>query len=487
MPEARKQPAARRASGKVWAGRLGGDTSPLVERYTSSVDVDRRLHREDVAGSLAHARMLRAAGLITDDQLTAIEQGLEQIDGELARGEFMFEQADEDIHVAVERRLRELAGAAADSLHTGRSRNDQVATDLRLFALRACRDLVIATADLQDALLRRAQQHRRTVLPAYTHGQRAQPVTLAHHLLAYIEMLQRDVGRLLDAHRRADVLPLGSGAVAGSTLPLDRRAVAADLGFADISANSIDAVSDRDFAVELTAASALLMVHCSRLGEEMVWWASSEFGFVEFPDTHATGSSLMPQKKNPDVAELARGRAARVIGDLVALLTMLKGLPLAYNRDLQEDKRALFDAVDTAMATLAVLTEVVDALRFDVDAMAAAAADPALLATDVAEYLVVRGMPFREAHALVGALVRRLSDEHRTLRDVSLTEWRDMSPAIDDDIGELFDVEAALQRRNLPGGPGPRSVSHQIGRAIDMIELTRRAVAGLSPAPILER
>ena len=482
MAEPEKHPR-----GKVWAARLGAATSPVIERYTSSLDVDRRLYAEDVAGSVAHARMLRAAGLLSDEQHLAIEQGLEEILGEFQSGTFVFDAADEDIHMAVERRLHEIAGGVAGRLHTGRSRNDQVATDLRLYAMRACRELVSACADLQDALVWRAQEHHRTVMPAYTHGQRAQPVSLAHHLLAYVEMLQRDVGRLLDARRRCDVLPLGSGAVAGSTLALDRRAVAAELGFTEISANSVDAVSDRDFAVEITAACALVMAHCSRLSEELVWWASSEFGFVELPDTHATGSSLMPQKKNPDAAELARGRTARVIGDVATVLTLLKGLPLAYNRDLQEDKRALFDAVDTTAATLAVLTELVQTVRFDVDAMRAAASDPALLATDVAEYLVDKGVPFREAHAIVGAQVRRVAEERRTLRDLTVAEWRQACPAAADDIAEIFDLDSALHRRNLPGGPGPRSVSHQIGRAIDMVEATRRVVDDLAAKPILER
>ncbi|TME49326.1 MAG: argininosuccinate lyase [Chloroflexi bacterium] len=473
--------------GKVWSARLGAVTSPAIEGYTSSLDIDRRLYAEDVAGSIAHARMLRDAGLINREQHQAIEQGLMRILGEFESNAFVFDGADEDIHMAVERRLHEIAGAVAGRLHTGRSRNDQVATDLRLYALSACLALVRAATDLQDALVWRAQEHHRTVMPAYTHGQRAQPVSLAHHLLAYVEMLQRDIGRLLDARRRSDVLPLGSGAVAGSTLSLDRRAVATELGFSEISANSIDAVSDRDFAVEVTAACALLMVHCSRLSEELVWWASSEFGFAELPDTHATGSSLMPQKKNPDAAELARGRTARVVGDVVTLMTLLKGLPLAYNRDLQEDKRALFDAVDTAAATLAVLTELVQAVRFNTDAMRAAAADPALLATDIAEYLVERGVPFREAHEIVGSQVRRVAEERRTLRDLSVAEWREACSAAGDDIVELFDVDSALHRRNLLGGPGPRSVSHQIGRAIDVIEATRRAVDDLAARPILER
>ncbi|HEX6538770.1 MAG TPA: argininosuccinate lyase [Candidatus Dormibacteraeota bacterium] len=464
---------------KLWQGRLGGATAESVERYTSSIAVDQRLHAEDVAQSLAHVRMLRLVGLIDDAQLHAVADGLRRVGGELESRRFAFTAADEDLHSAVERRLHELAGPVAGVLQTGRSRNDQVATDLRMFVKRACIDLARAALTLQGALLQQAGEHRDAVMPAYTHLQRAQPVTVAHHLLAYVEMLARDVERFLDARRRSDVLPLGSGAVAGSTLPLDRDAVAADLGFAAVSANSIDSVSDRDFAVEITAACALAMTHCSRLGEEIVLWMSREFGFATLPDTHATGSSLMPQKKNPDVAELARGRSARVIADTVTLLTLLKGLPLSYNRDLQEDKAALFDAVDTTVTTLTVLADVVSVLRFDTAALRRAASDPAVLATDAAEYLVRRGVAFREAHEIVGALVRRTEAEARSLAGLTLSEWREASPAFEPDILGLFDVETATQRRATAGGPAPASVQRQIEAAQARADRVSAALSAL--------
>ena len=399
--------AAGGHSPKVWAGRLPARTARRVEEYTGSLPWDRRLYADDIEASLAHARMLRTSGLISAADLRAISGGLRDILREFERGEFIDDPGDEDIHTAVERRLYERIGAAAGRLHTARSRNDQVATDLRLYCRRAAAELMLACAGLQEVLIGRAAEHRSTLMPGYTHGQRAQLISLAHHLLAYVEMLQRDVERLEDARRRCNVLPLGSGALAGTTLPIDRDAVRDELGFDSLSANSLDAVSDRDFAVELIAACALLMVHLSRLAGEIVLWTTSEFGFAELPDAYATGSSIMPQKKNPDVLELARGRTGRVTGDLVNLLTVLKGLPLAYNRDLQEDKQPLFDALDTSLRTLEVLTDTVGVLRFDVDAMRRAAEDPMLLATDVAEYLVVKGLPFREAHAAVGAAVRR--------------------------------------------------------------------------------
>ena len=457
---------------KLWAGRLGGSTAEVVERYTSSVDVDNRLHHEDVTQSLAHARMLHRIGLIDEATLGAIESGLHRIGQEFDGGTFDFAPSDEDIHSAIERRLHEIAGDAASALQTGRSRNDQVATDLRMFGRRACVDLARAALALQHALLQRAREHRDTVMPAYTHLQRAQPVTVAHHLLAYVEMLQRDIERLLDARRRCDVLPLGSGAVAGSTLPLDRELTARELGFGAISRNSIDSVSDRDFAVEITAACALIMVHGSRLAEEIVLWMSREFGFALLPDTHATGSSLMPQKKNPDVAELARGRAARVIGDVVTLLTLLKGLPLSYNRDLQEDKRPLFDAVDTASTTLAVLADVVSVLRFDADALRRAASDPELMATDAAELLVREGVPFREAHEIVGALVRETLGNGRTLADLTLEQWREASPHFTPAVLALFDIDAAVARRHTAGGPAPDLVAEQIDAAHERLERT---------------
>ncbi|MEO8898421.1 MAG: argininosuccinate lyase [Candidatus Dormibacter sp.] len=472
--------AVQPAPAKMWSGRLRSRTSRRVEQYTTSIAIDRRLYGDDIDASIAHLHMLRSVGLVSAADTRAIEAGLRGIRREFDRNTFVVDDGDEDIHSAIERRLFETAGEVAGRLHTGRSRNDQVATDLRLYAKRVVRDLMLAIASLQETLIRRAEQHRDTLMPGYTHGQRAQVVSLAHHLLAYVEMLQRDVGRLEDAHDRCDVLPLGSGALAATTLPLDRRAVADELNFAGITANSLDAVADRDFVVELTSACALIMVHLSRLAEEVVLWTSSEYGFAELPDSHATGSSLMPQKKNPDVLELVRGRTARSIGDLTALLTLLKGLPLTYNRDLQEDKTALFDAVDTALTSIAVVSDAMRVLRFNRRVLRAAASDPGLFATDVAEYLVVRGMPFRTAHQLVGAAVQRTQEEGRTLADISAAEWRAMTDLAGDDIVDLFAVDSALQRREIPGGPGPRMVSRQLVRAATLVAKTRRIVSLLA-------
>jgi argininosuccinate lyase len=473
----------RRASGgarstKVWAGRLSGPTSARVEAYTSSLAVDRRLATDDVAGSRAHARMLRSIGVLSSAQHRAIDAGLRAIASELSTDTFAVSPSDEDIHTAVERRLFELAGPVAGMLHTGRSRNDQVVTDLRMWARRACTDLLLALAGLQEALVVRASEHRRDPMPGYTHLQRAQVVSLAHHLLAYVEMFSRDALRLGAARAACDELPLGSGALAGSTLPLDRSRVATDLGFERIASNSMDAVSDRDFAIEIIAACALTMVHCSRLGEELVLWASTEFGFVTLPDSHATGSSLMPQKKNADIAELARARSGRVIGDLVALLTILKGLPLTYNRDLQEDKEPLFDAVDSTAATLRMLTELITVVEFDVAAMRRAASDPALQATDVAEHLVANGVPFREAHTIVGELVAQTLAAGSTLADLDLDAWQAASDRFTPNVTRLFDPDAALRRRDVPGGPGPQSITRQLTRGRSLVARSRRAAAG---------
>jgi len=422
--------------------------------------------------------MLRRIGVLTAAQHRAIDVGLRAIAAELSSDVFAVSPDDEDIHTAVERRLFEVAGPVAGMLHTGRSRNDQVSTDLRMWARRACTDLLVSLAGLQEALVARAAEHRAAPMPGYTHLQRAQVVSLAHHLLAYVEMFGRDALRLSAARLACDELPLGSGALAGSTLPLDREHVAHELGFGRLAANSMDAVADRDFAVEIAAACALTMVHCSRLGEELVLWSSAEFGFASLPDSHATGSSLMPQKKNADVAELARGRSGRVIGDLVALLIVLKGLPLTYNRDLQEDKEPLFDAVDTTAATMRMLTEVVTVLRFDIEAMRRAASDPALQATDIAEHLVANGVPFREAHAIVGAVVARTLAEGRTLAELDLPEWRAASDRFDPSVVALFDPDAALRRRDVPGGPGPKSVTRQLTRGRALVARTRKAAGG---------
>ncbi|HEY2702618.1 MAG TPA: argininosuccinate lyase [Candidatus Dormibacteraeota bacterium] len=478
--EAEPPPPPPRVAEKAWSGRFAGRTARRVEEFTTSLPVDRRLYPEDILGSQAHARMLRTIELLTRDEQKAIDAGLRDIKRELDRGEFVFDEGDEDIHMAIERRLFEKVGDVAGKLHTARSRNDQVATDLRLYGKRVCRELMLAIASLQEQLARRAQEHRLTALPGYTHMQRAQVVSLAHHLLAYVEMLQRDIERLQDCHDRCDVLPLGSGALAATTLPINRRVVAQELGFDHVSANSLDAVSDRDFAVEIVGACALLMVHLSRFAEELVLWTSTEFGYAELPDAYATGSSLMPQKKNPDVLELIRGRTGRVTGALVSLLTTLKGLPLAYNRDLQEDKEAIFDAVDTAQAAVEMLTDVVRVVQFDVEAMAQAASDPLLMATDVAEWLVVRGVPFREAHRIVGGAVRVSQRAGRTLAELSAADWAAIDPRIAPEVTELFDTERSLRRREVPGGPGPRMVSRQLVRAAAMVAKTRRMVPVLA-------
>ncbi|HVS40737.1 MAG TPA: argininosuccinate lyase [Candidatus Dormibacteraeota bacterium] len=481
VPEVEEKPAPPApAAEKAWSGRFATRTARRVEEFTSSLAFDQRLYPEDIQGSQAHARMLRSIGLITREEQKAIDAGLRDIKRELDRGEFVFDDGDEDIHMAIERRLFEVAGEVAGKLHTARSRNDQVATDLRMYGKRVCRELMLAIASLQEELTRRAQEHRLTPLPGYTHLQRAQVVSLAHHLLAYVEMLQRDIERLQDCHDRCDVLPLGSGALAATTLPIDRRVVADQLGFDHVSANSLDAVSDRDFAVEIVAACALLMTHLSRFAEELVLWTSTEFGYAELPDAYATGSSLMPQKKNPDVLELIRGRTGRVTGALVSLLTTLKGLPLAYNRDLQEDKEAIFDAVDTAQAAVVMLADVVKVVRYDVETMAAAASDPLLMATDVAEWLVVRGVPFREAHRLVGRAVRVAQRAGRTLAELSEADWASVDPRIGPEVVELFDTERSLRRREVPGGPGPRMVSRQLVRAAAMVAKTRRLVPVLA-------
>ena len=405
---------------------------------------------DDLAGSRAHVRGLVRGDLLDGDEAAAVLGALDQVEAELGSGEFAFQPADEDIHTAVERRVTELAGPAGAKLHTGRSRNDQVATDLRLFTKRELGVVVDRILALQEVLADRADETGDAYLPGYTHLQRAQPVLLAHHLLAHGWALARDVDRLLDCRRRLDVSPLGAGALAGSSLPLDPAGVAADLGFDRPFDNSLDAVSDRDFVAEALFALALLGVHLSRVGEELVLWSSDEFGFCRLSDTYATGSSMMPQKKNPDVAELARGKAGRLIGNLTGVLATLKGLPLAYNRDLQEDKEPLFDALDQVTLGLAALTGMLAELTFDTDRMAAAADDPAAAATDLAEFLVRAGMPFRDAHAVVGDLVRRSIDDGEDLADLVAADDR-LGP----DAAALLEPGVAVTMRTTRGGGGP--------------------------------
>jgi argininosuccinate lyase len=430
---------------KTWGGRFAKGTAPEMERFSSSVHFDRKLWRQDVRGSIAHARMLGQQGILSKEEAETLVHGLEQIARELEEGRLELDPALEDVHTNVEHRLGEIVGPVAGKLHSGRSRNDQVATDLALWMRGAAAELREALAGLREVLVERAAAEIDVVLPGYTHLQRAQPVRLSHHWLAYYEMLTRDDGRLRDAAARLDASPLGAGALAGSTLPLDREQTAHELGFARAARNSLDAVGSRDGALELMSALSILMIHLSRLSEELVLWNSSEFGFVQMDDAFATGSSLMPQKKNPDVPELVRGKSGRVVGDLMSLLMTVKGLPLAYNRDLQEDKEPLFDAVETSQACLELLSATLASLRVDAQAMGRAASDPMLIATDLADHLVGAGVPFREAHGVVGRVVAH------TLVDI--------------DPARFFSVERSLEARRATGGPSRGNVERAVEQA----------------------
>ena len=437
-------------------------THPLVEAFTTSYPVDCRLYPYDVDGSIAHCRMLAKQGIVPQRDAQRIVGGLRAIKRELDGGRFRVRPEDEDIHMAIERRLIEKIGPAGGKLHTARSRNDQIALDLRMYVRDAIRVIRAGLAALQRALGTLARKHNDAIMPGYTHLQPAQPILFAHHLLAYVEMLARDDARLADCLTRTDILPLGAGALAGTTFPIDRRFVARQLGFHAVSENSLDAVSDRDFAAELLAALAILGMHLSRFADEVVLWSSQQFGFVDLPDAFATGSSMMPQKKNPDVAELIRGKSGRLYGNLVNLLTVLKGLPLAYNRDLQEDKAPVFDSVDTIRTSLEVLVALVPRLRIRADRMRAAAAAGYTLATELADYLATKGVPFRQAHGIVGAIIQVAITQGRTLEDFSLTELRDFSPAFRRDVRRWLTQEAAVMRRRAVGGTSPRNVERRL-------------------------
>jgi argininosuccinate lyase len=448
-------------SGSIIRGRFARGRLPEVERFTASLPFDRRLYHQDILGSIAHARMLARVGLIRASEARAIERALSQIEQEIDAGRFRFNIADEDIHLAIERRLIAKIGDAGRKLHTARSRNDQVALDLRLFLRDELEDVDESVRVLRAALIRVARRNLETVMPGYTHLQRAQPVSLAHHALAYVEMLERDRERFAQALARTSVMPLGAGAVAATTLPIDRKMVARELGFKRVAQNSMDAVSDRDFVLDFLSAAAILAVHLSRMCEELILWTSSEFGFAILPDEFSTGSSMMPQKKNPDLAELIRGKTGRVIGDLVAMLTTLKGLPLAYNSDLQEDKERVFDALDTIMPALDLMAKLWGALRFDRAAMRRAAGGFAL-ATDLAEYLVARGMPFRKAHEIVGALVRETADAGKQLEELTVVDLQRHSSAFKADAIELLSAENSLARRAIVGGPAPDAIRKRL-------------------------
>ena len=450
---------------KPWGGRFAGETAKTVEDFTSSLNFDKRLFRQDLAGSMAHARMLARQGIITAAEAEQLIQGLTEIRAEIEAGEFDFAPALEDIHMAIETRLTAKLGEVAGKLHTARSRNDQVALDVRLYLAEEVEALIEALTELRRAGVHLARQHLDTILPGYTHLQRAQPVLLAHHFLAYDEMWRRDLMRLRESLARIKVSPLGAAALAGTSFPIDPQFTAAQLDFPEVFRNSLDAVSDRDFLLEFLADVAIIMVHLSRLSEELILWSSEEFGFAALPDAYATGSSIMPQKKNPDVPELIRGKCGRVAGHLLGLLMTVKGLPLAYNRDLQEDKEPLFDAVDTGKAAVTLMAGLLSQLEVRPERLAAALRGGFLTATDMADYLVTKGVPFRAAHEQVGQTVRYAESRGKELWELSLEELQKFAPLAQADIFDWLKIENSVARRRSPGGTAPARVREALARA----------------------
>ncbi len=452
----------RKTSSDLWGGRFSEPTDAFVQAFTASVSFDQRMYRQDIRGSQAHARMLGHVGVLTADEVSSIVDGLDRVREEIERGEFVWSVALEDVHMNIEARLTELIGPVGKKLHTGRSRNDQVATDIRLYL----RDAIDATRQeldrLRAALLDLAEREAATIMPGFTHLQVAQPVTFGHHLLAWFEMLQRDDERLLDCRRRVNVMPLGSAALAGTPYPIDRHYTAALLGFERPCRNSLDGVSDRDFAIEFCAAAALLMTHISRMAEELILWTSAQFQFVELPDRFCTGSSIMPQKKNPDVPELVRGKAGRVNGHLVALLTLMKGQPLAYNKDNQEDKEPLFDTIDTVQGCLRAFADMIPAIRVREDRMRLAAQTGFATATDLADYLVRKGLAFRDAHAVVGKAVKHAAAKGCDLAELPLAELRAFSEVIETDVYDVLTLGGSVSSRSHFGGTAPEQVLEQV-------------------------
>lgn len=452
-------------SKKAWAGRFAESENALMEKFNASIGFDKRLYAHDIAGSLAHARMLKKIGLLTAAELAKLEKGLQQVQNEIASGRFVFSDGQEDIHMAVESRLRAIIGPVAGKLHTARSRNDQVALDTRLFVRDETQAVLERLGHLRRAFVDLAERYQKTVMPGYTHLQRAQPILVAHHLLAYFEMLTRDADRFAGNLKRLDECPLGSGALAGSPIPIDRHMTAKALGFAEPTHNSLDAVSDRDFVLDYLSATSVLMMHLSRFAEELVLWNSQEFGFVTLPQGFCTGSSMMPQKVNPDAPELIRGKTGRVYGHLMSLLTTMKGLPLAYNKDMQEDKEPLFDVVDTVTLCLDVLTKLLPDLEFNALRLKEALRRGFVLATDVADYLARKGLPFRDAHAVVGGLVQDALASDHVLEDYSLAELKKHSPYFENDVFKILDVMTCVNARSSLGGTAVAAVKSELARA----------------------
>jgi argininosuccinate lyase len=455
---------------KLWGGRFRGETDTLVNRFNASIGFDRRLYAEDIEGSVAHCRMLARQGIISDEDASSIQAALGQIQRELDRGEFSEDEEYEDIHSLVEKILIEKIGSVGEKLHTGRSRNDQVALDVRLYVRKATGRIIELIKETQVSLVNLAEKNFDLIMPGYTHLQRAQPVLTAHHLLAYYEMFKRDRERFLDGYKRLNILPLGSAALAGSTFDLNREMVAEELGFDGVALNSMDAVSDRDFVLEFLFGASLVSMHLSRLSEELVIWSTQEFGFISISDAFCTGSSIMPQKKNPDIAELIRGKTGRVYGHLMALLTVMKGLPLTYNKDMQEDKEALFDTADTLEACLHIMSRLIGEISFHGEQMNSAARKGYLVATDLADYFVTKGMPFRQAHEVVGRMVLFALEQNKELHELSLEEMKRFTMKIEEDVLDWLDPLSSVNRRNLPGGTGPERVKEAIARARKELE-----------------
>lgn len=464
---------------KLWGGRFSKDTNALVDAFNASIDYDKRLYHEDIRGSIAHAHMLAKVGIISQEDAAAIEKGLKEILAEIQAGKFDFSTQLEDIHMNIEAALTDKIGDAGARLHTARSRNDQVALDMHMYMKREVTEIMDLLIAFEEALLTMAEKHLKTLMPGYTHLQRAQPITFAHHMLAYFNMLRRDFRRLQGVWDGADIMPLGAGAVAGTTLPIDRFQVAEELQFSQVYGNSMDAVSDRDYVLEFLSFASLLMMHLSRLSEEMCLWSSTEFGFIELDDAFATGSSMMPQKKNPDISELVRGKTGRVYGHLTALLTTLKGLPLAYNKDLQEDKEGFFDAIDTVKFSLQVYRDMILSTKVNEERMAEAVHKDYSNATDLADYLVRKGMPFRKAHAVVGKAVAKAIAEHKLLGQLTLEEYKEMSPLFEKDLLECLKPENCVAARTSYGGPAPQNNAKQVELGKEAVEEQKKVLEEL--------
>ena len=447
---------------KLWAGRFKSEIDKRTNDFNSSIPFDQRMVKEDITGSMAHAEMLGKQGIITKNESEHIISGLESILSDIMSGKLEIDMTAEDVHTFVEGELTRRIGDDGKRLHTARSRNDQVALDIRLYLLTKCDEITDSVRNLLEVILNKAEEYADTVMPGYTHLQRAQPITFGHHLMAYAQMFYRDLDRIADCRKRMNISPLGSGALAGTTYPLDRNAVAEKLGMTGVTANSLDGVSDRDFIVELMSAISLIMVHLSRFCEEIIMWCSWEFKFIELDDAFSTGSSIMPQKKNPDIAELVRGKSGRVFGDLVAMLTALKGLPLAYNKDMQEDKEAVFDAVDTVLICVDTFSAMLDTIKVYKENMRAAAAKGFINATDCADYLVYKGLPFRDAYKAVGTLVALCIDKGETLETLPIDEYKAICDTFDNDIYEAISLDNCVMRRTVKGGPAPECVKAEI-------------------------